>query len=95
MSLKTRLSHQEAAVQQLHKIRRQMEEVFEKEKGILEMQVEQDKQTIKQLEVRLDISRRTIQDASEARASIEKELCQVQCFYLTLLRLVRVIPVIH
>ena len=72
-----------------------MEEVFEKEKGILEMQVEQDKQTIKQLEVRLDISRRTIQDASEARASIEKELFQVQCFYLTLLRLVRVIPVIH
>lgn len=54
-----------------------MEEVFEKEKGILEMQVEQDKQTIKQLEVRLDISRRTIQDASEARASVEKELFQV------------------
>ncbi|XP_050596079.1 mitotic spindle assembly checkpoint protein MAD1 isoform X4 [Bombus affinis] len=78
VSLKTRLSHQEAAVQQLHKIRRQMEEVFEKEKGILEMQVEQDKQTIKQLEVRLDISRRTIQDASEARASIEKELFQVK-----------------
>ncbi|XP_043516097.1 mitotic spindle assembly checkpoint protein MAD1 [Frieseomelitta varia] len=78
VSLKTRLSHQEAAVQQLHKIRRQMEEVFEKEKGILEMQVEQDKQTIKQLEVRLDISRRTIQDAREAQVAAEKELFQVK-----------------
>ncbi|CAK9811320.1 Mitotic spindle assembly checkpoint protein MAD1 [Anthophora plagiata] len=78
VSLRTRLSHQEAAVQQLHKIRRQMEEVFEKEKGIMEMQVEQDKQTIKQLEVRLDISRRTIQDAREAQAAAEKELFQVK-----------------
>ncbi|XP_076249676.1 mitotic arrest-deficient 1 isoform X2 [Calliopsis andreniformis] len=78
VSLKTRLSHQEAAVQQLHKIRRQMEEVFEKEKGILEMQVEQDKQTIKQLEVRLDIARRTIQEAREAQANVEKELFQVK-----------------
>lgn len=78
ISLKTRLSHQEAAVQQLHKIRRQMEEVFEKEKGILEIQVEQDKQTIKQLEVRLDISRRTIQDTREAQAVAEKELFEVK-----------------
>ncbi|XP_076302792.1 mitotic spindle assembly checkpoint protein MAD1-like [Lasioglossum baleicum] len=78
VSLKTRLSHQEAAIQQLHKIRRQMEEVFEKEKGILEMQVERDKQIIKQLEVRLDISRRTIQDAHEAQAAAEKELFQVK-----------------
>lgn len=75
--MKTRLSHQEAAVQQLYKIRRQMEEVFEKEKGILEIQVEQDKQTIKQLEVRLDISRRTIQDTREAQAVAEKELFEV------------------
>ncbi|OAD57362.1 Mitotic spindle assembly checkpoint protein MAD1 [Eufriesea mexicana] len=78
VSLKTRLSHQEAAIQQLHKIRRQMEEVFEKEKGILEMQVERDKQTIKQLEVRLDISRRTIQEARDAQAAAEKELFQVK-----------------
>ncbi|KOC68502.1 Mitotic spindle assembly checkpoint protein MAD1 [Habropoda laboriosa] len=78
VSLRTRLSHQEAAVQQLHKIRRQMEEVFEKEKGILEMQVEQDKQTIKQLEVRLDISRRTVQEAQVAQAAAEKELFQVK-----------------
>lgn len=78
VSLRTRLSHQEAAVQQLHKIRRQMEEVFEKEKGILEMQVEQDKQTIKQLELRVDISRRTIQEAREAQAAAEKELFQIK-----------------
>ncbi|XP_026666569.1 mitotic spindle assembly checkpoint protein MAD1 isoform X2 [Ceratina calcarata] len=78
VSLRTRLSHQEAAVQQLHKIRRQMEEVFEKEKGILEMQVEQDKQTIKQLELRVDISRRTIQEAREAQAAGEKELFQIK-----------------
>ncbi|XP_015429579.1 PREDICTED: mitotic spindle assembly checkpoint protein MAD1 [Dufourea novaeangliae] len=78
VSLRTRLSHQEAAVQQLHKIRRQMEEVFEKEKSILDMQVEQDKQTIKQLEVRLDIARRTIQDARNAQATAEKELFQVK-----------------
>nr|XP_050858169.1 mitotic spindle assembly checkpoint protein MAD1-like isoform X2 [Vespula vulgaris]XP_050858170.1 mitotic spindle assembly checkpoint protein MAD1-like isoform X2 [Vespula vulgaris] len=78
VSLKTRLSHQEAAVQQLHKIRRQMEEVFEKEKSLLEMQVEQEKQTIKQLEVRLDVARRTIQEAREAQAVSEKELFQVK-----------------
>lgn len=78
VSLKTRLSHQEAAVQQLHKIRRQMEEVFEKEKSVLEMQVEQDKQTIKQLEVRLDMSRKTVQEAREAQAAAEKELFQVK-----------------
>ncbi|XP_076761521.1 mitotic arrest-deficient 1 [Xylocopa sonorina] len=78
VSLRTRLSHQEAAMQQLHKIRRQMEEVFEKEKSILEMRAEQDKQTIKQLEMRLDMSRRTIQDAREAQAAAEKELFQVK-----------------
>lgn len=64
-------------MQQLHKIRRQMEEVFEKEKGILEMQVKQDKQTVKQLEVRLDIARRTIQESRDAQAAAEKELFQV------------------
>ncbi|XP_076294656.1 mitotic arrest-deficient 1 isoform X2 [Lasioglossum baleicum] len=78
LSLKTRLSHQEAAVQQLHKIRRQMEEVFEKEKGSLEMQMEQEKQTIKQLEVRLDVARRKIQESRDAQTTAEKELFQVK-----------------
>lgn len=72
------MSYQEAAVQELHKLRRQMEDVFETEKGVLEMQAEQDKQTIKQLEVRLDIARRTIQDTREAHSMIEKELFQVR-----------------
>ncbi|EFN76971.1 Mitotic spindle assembly checkpoint protein MAD1 [Harpegnathos saltator] len=78
VSLRTRLSHQEATVQQLHKIRRQLEEMFEKEKNLLEIQTQQDKQTIQQLEVRLDIARRTIQDVKEAKAATEKEWCQVR-----------------
>ncbi|XP_070518755.1 mitotic spindle assembly checkpoint protein MAD1 isoform X1 [Cardiocondyla obscurior] len=78
ISLKTRLMHQEAAVQQLHNIRRQMEEVFEKEKGLLQVQAEQDKQTIQQLEVRLDVARRTIQDVKEAQDTAEKEWSQVR-----------------
>lgn len=82
ISLKTRLTHQEAAVQQLHNIRRQMEEVFEKEKGLLQVQAEQDKQTIQQLEVRLDVARRTIQDAKDAHDTTEKEWSQVIIFYI-------------
>ncbi|XP_011695056.1 PREDICTED: mitotic spindle assembly checkpoint protein MAD1 [Wasmannia auropunctata] len=78
ISLKTRLMHQEAAVQQLHNIRRQMEEVFEKEKGLLQVQSEQDKQTIQQLEVRLDVARRTIQDVKETHDTAEKEWSQVR-----------------
>lgn len=72
------MSHQEAAVQQLHKIRRQMEEVFEKEKSSLEMQMEQEKQTVKQLEVRLDVARRKIQESRDAQTTAEKELFQVR-----------------
>lgn len=82
ISLKTRLTHQEATIQQLHNIRRQMEEVFEKEKGLLHVQKEQDKQTIQQLEVRLDIARRTIQDTKETQAAVEKEWLQVQLIYI-------------
>ncbi|XP_011883237.1 PREDICTED: mitotic spindle assembly checkpoint protein MAD1 [Vollenhovia emeryi] len=78
ISLKTRLTHQEAAVQQLHNIRRQMEEVFEKEKGLLQVQAEKDKQTIQQLEVRLDVARRTIQDARESHDTAEKEWSQTR-----------------
>lgn len=78
ISLKTRLTHQEATVQQLHNIRRQMEEIFEKEKGLLQVHVEEDRQTIQQLEVRLDVARRTIQDAREAQATGEKEWSQMR-----------------
>ena len=74
--------HQEAAVQQVHNIRRQMEEIFEKEKGLLQIQTEQDKQTIQQLEVRLDVARRTIQDVRETHDTAEKEWSQVIVFYI-------------
>lgn len=42
------------------------------------MQAEQDKQSIKQLEARVDVARRTIQEAKEARANAERELSQVR-----------------
>lgn len=57
-----------------------MEEVFEKEKGLFQIQAEQDKQTIQQLEVRLDVARRKIQDAREVRDTGEKEWFQVTTF---------------
>lgn len=82
ISLKTRLTHQEATVQQLHNIRKQMEEVFLNEKDILQVQIQENKQTIQQLEVRLDVSRRTIQDLKEAQATAEKEWTQVINFYI-------------
>lgn len=54
-----------------------MEQVFDKEKKLFELQAEQDKQSIKQLEARLDVARRTIQEAREDKASVEKEIAQV------------------
>jgi len=54
-----------------------MEEVFEKEKGLMQIQIEQDKQTIQQYEVRLDVARRTIQDTREAQTAAEKEWSKV------------------
>lgn len=59
-----------------------MEEVFEKEKGLLQIQAEQDKQTIQQLEVRLDVARRTIQDSRETHDTAEKEWSQVIICYI-------------
>lgn len=78
VSLRTRLSHQEANVQQLHKIRRQMEEVFDKEKTILENQAELDKQTIKQLEARVDATRKASQEAQEARSKAEQDISRLR-----------------
>ena len=77
ISLKTRLSHQEATVEQLHNLRREMEEVFRKEKHILQVQIEQDKEIINQLELRIDVGRRGLQEAREAQAKAEKDLLQV------------------
>ncbi|XP_057330700.1 mitotic spindle assembly checkpoint protein MAD1 isoform X1 [Microplitis mediator] len=78
VSLRTRLSHQEGTVQQLHKLRNQLEEVFQKEKNMLEMQAELDKQTIKQLEWRIESVRKTAQEAREAQTNAENELFQVK-----------------
>jgi len=54
-----------------------MEEVFEKEKSLMQIQIEQDKQTVQQYEVRLDVARRTIQDTREAQTAAEKEWSKV------------------
>lgn len=78
VSLRTRLSHQEASVQQLHKIRREMEEVFQKDKNMLEMQAELDKQTIKQLELRVESARKNAQEAREAQSQVENEMFEVK-----------------
>ncbi|CAG5102106.1 Similar to MAD1L1: Mitotic spindle assembly checkpoint protein MAD1 (Homo sapiens) [Cotesia congregata] len=78
VSLRTRLSHQEGTVQQLHKLRNQLEEVFQKEKNVLEMQAELDKQTIKQLEWRVESIRKTAQEAREAHNNIESEMFQMK-----------------
>ncbi|XP_043468626.1 mitotic spindle assembly checkpoint protein MAD1-like [Leptopilina heterotoma] len=78
ISLKARLSHQEATVEQLHKLRREMEEVFDKEKHILELQIDQDKQVINQLELRIDVGRRNLQEARDSQATAEKDLLQVK-----------------
>ena len=77
IALKTRLTHQESTIQQLHKVRREMEEVFNKEKKILEIEVEEDKQLIKQLELRVDLGRQTIQEAKAAQMQAERDLLQV------------------
>ncbi|XP_012265066.2 mitotic spindle assembly checkpoint protein MAD1 [Athalia rosae] len=78
ISLRTRLLHQEATVEQLHNIRKQMEQVFDKEKKLFELQSQQDKQLIKQLEARLDVARRVVQEAKEAKSSAKKELAEVK-----------------
>ncbi|XP_034935395.1 mitotic spindle assembly checkpoint protein MAD1 [Chelonus insularis] len=78
VSLKTQLLHQEANVQQLHHLRRQMEEVFQKEKNLLEMRAELDKQAIKQLELRLESTRKCVQEAQTAQAIAENERSLIQ-----------------
>ncbi|KAJ8668557.1 hypothetical protein QAD02_010220 [Eretmocerus hayati] len=77
-ALKARLSHQEATIDQLHKLRGEMEEVLKKEKRMMEIQAEQDKQTIKQLELRIDVGRRTLQDAKAAQMRAERDLIQMK-----------------
>lgn len=77
ISLRTRLSHQETTIQQLHNIRKQIEEIFQKEKNMLEMQAALDKQTIKQLELRVESARNVAQEARDSQSSVENEMFQV------------------
>lgn len=76
--MKAQITQQEATIDQLHKARYEIEEVYRKEKKLLEIQAEADKATIKQLEKRIDVGRRTIQDAKSAQAQAEQNLIQVQ-----------------
>ncbi|XP_014222520.1 mitotic spindle assembly checkpoint protein MAD1 [Trichogramma pretiosum] len=78
ISLRTRLTHQESTVQQLHQIRQEMEELFQKEKKILQIQMNQDKTMIKQLELRVDVGRKTIQESKAAQFRAEKELAEMK-----------------
>lgn len=78
LSLRTRLSHQEITVQKLHQIRREIDQVFAKEKGILENKIEMDKSTIEQLEKRLELARKNTQETQESLSLVENELFQVK-----------------
>lgn len=78
LSLRTRLSHQEAAVEKLHQIRREIDQIFSKEKSNLENKIEFDKSTIEQLERRLEASRKNTQEAQEALSLSQNELYQVK-----------------
>ncbi|KAF7997150.1 hypothetical protein HCN44_005427 [Aphidius gifuensis] len=78
LSLRTRLSHQEITVQKLHQIRREIDQVFAKEKSILENKIEMDKSTIEQLEKRLELARKNTQETQESLSLVENELFQVK-----------------
>lgn len=54
-----------------------MEQVFQKEKKVLEIQIEQDKQLIKQLEMRVDIGRKNLQEAKATQYQTEQNLIKV------------------
>lgn len=77
IALKATVTHQDSTIKQLHKVRKEIEEVFRKEKKLLEIQIEQDQNTIKQLELRVDIGRKTVQEAKTAQAYAERDLVQV------------------
>lgn len=81
ISLKTRLGHQEATVQQLHRVRREMEDVFQNEKRALEIQIQQDQDMIRQMELRVNTSRKAIMEAKAAQVRAETDLSQVIIFF--------------
>ncbi|XP_058810702.1 mitotic spindle assembly checkpoint protein MAD1 [Phymastichus coffea] len=78
ITLKATIAHQDSTIKQLHKVRKEIEEICRKEKKLLEIQIEQDKSTIKQLELRVDIGRKTVQEAKTAQAHAERDLIQMK-----------------
>lgn len=78
LSLRTRLSHQEITVQKLHQIRREIDQVFAKEKSDLKNEIEMDKSTIEQLQKRLELARKNTQETQEKLSLVENELYQVK-----------------
>lgn len=72
------MSHKDDTIQHLHRVRREMEEVFNKEKRLLEIEVERHKDMIKQLELRVDIGKKSYHEAKVAQAQAEKNLIQLK-----------------
>ena len=64
-------------MQQLHRVRREKEDVFQNEKRALEIQIQQDQDMIRQLELRVNTSRKGIIEAKAAQVRAETDLSQV------------------
>ncbi|XP_015114258.1 WEB family protein At5g16730, chloroplastic isoform X2 [Diachasma alloeum] len=77
MTLRVRLSESEATVTQLHRIRREIEEIFDKERIMLQLQIKVDKELIDQLQVDLDKAVRSAHEALEAKTSAEAAMSQM------------------
>ncbi|XP_011311422.1 uncharacterized protein [Fopius arisanus] len=76
--LRNRLSHTEAAAMQQRTIRKQIEELCEKEKNILGMQIQLEKETVEHLRGDLESAVLRVQEARDAQAAAEAELFRVQ-----------------
>ncbi|XP_015125996.1 COP1-interactive protein 1-like [Diachasma alloeum] len=75
-SLRLKISLTEAAAIQHHKLRKQTEDLFVREKNILEMQVQRDAETIKQLEKDLGTAMRRAHEACVPQLSVESEMAR-------------------
>ncbi|XP_015126078.1 PH domain-containing rcdII [Diachasma alloeum] len=72
--LRVKLFETEAAGIQHHKLRKQIEELFEKEKSILQKQAQVDRETIEQLREDLKASMKSLREAREAKTVLEAQL---------------------
>ncbi|XP_011311421.1 myosin-6-like [Fopius arisanus] len=78
LSLRMRLSKSEATVTQLHRIRSEIEEMFEKEKELQQWQVKVDAEMIDQLHKALDEATTNADNALEAKKSAESQVIQMK-----------------